>query len=315
MMNSDSTYLLEIKLVANIKKVRKDVLCWCFDKTIDSDTINLKDLVDEITDQYPPGYLEVAHVQYYYANLKTFPVVNTDQELMSMFEKHSNNKVVHIFIAYSDPSRCYEPILEWEGYPSNGNQVSGVEPTISSSTQPDLEASLQNPFIENEYVGVHEEGMYINIEPVAGIVVACNKEHDHVAEDEDEDEGEDEDEEEDGAHEDEDVDEDEDDEVGEREAHEEPIAYDKEDPPMTIGSTYPNMYEFKVALSQHAIKHKFEYNTVKSAPKRCTVYCARKVEDKYPWRLHASTRKNSSHVVVIFFLCTYRVFYLPIVFI
>ena len=186
-MDSDSTYLLEIKLVANIKKVRKDVRCWCFDKTVDSDTTNLKDLVDDITDQYPPGYLEVAHVQYYDADLKTFPVVNTNQELMPMFEKHSNNKVVHIFIAYSDPSRCYEPILEWEGYPSNGNQVSGVEPTISSSTQPDLEASLQNPFIENEYVGVHEEGMYINIEPVAGIVVACNKEHDHVPKDEDED--------------------------------------------------------------------------------------------------------------------------------
>ena len=101
-MNSDSTYLLEIKLVANIKKVRKDVLCWCFDKTVDSDTINLKDLVDEITDQYLPGYLEVAHVQYYDADLKTFPVVNTDQELMSCFRNIVTTKVVHMFIAYSD---------------------------------------------------------------------------------------------------------------------------------------------------------------------------------------------------------------------
>ena len=101
-MDLDSTYLLEIKLVANIKKVRKDVLCWCFDKTIDSDTINLKDLVDEITDQYPPGYLEVAHVQYYDADLKTFPVVNTDQELMSCFRNIVTTKVVHMFIAYSD---------------------------------------------------------------------------------------------------------------------------------------------------------------------------------------------------------------------
>ena len=101
-MDSDSTYLLEIKLVANIKKVRKDVRCWCFDKTVDSDTINLKDLVDEITDQYPPGYLEVAHVQYYDADLKTFPVVNTDQELMSCFRNIVTTKVVHMFIAYSD---------------------------------------------------------------------------------------------------------------------------------------------------------------------------------------------------------------------
>ena len=101
-MDSDSNYLLEIKLVANIKKVRKDVRCWCFEKTVDSDTTNLKDLVDDITDQYPPGYLEVAHVQYYDADLKTFPVVNTDQELMSCFRNIVTTKVVHMFIAYSD---------------------------------------------------------------------------------------------------------------------------------------------------------------------------------------------------------------------
>jgi len=85
-MDPKSTYLLEIKLLGNPKKVRKDVRCFCFDKVVDSDTTNLKDLVDEITDQYPPGYLEVAYVQYYNEDLKSFPVVNTDQELMLMFE-------------------------------------------------------------------------------------------------------------------------------------------------------------------------------------------------------------------------------------
>jgi hypothetical protein len=117
-----------------------------------------------------------------------------------------------------------------------------------------------------------------------------NKKQDYIPEDEDEDEDE---------HEDEDEDEVSDDDkefVGA--AHEEPITYDKEDPPMTVGSSYPNMYEFKVALSQHAIKHEFEYNTVKSAPHRCTVYCSRKVEDKCPWRLHASSRSRSCTVVV-----------------
>ena len=34
----------------NIKKVGKDVRCFCFEKVVDSDTTNLKDLVDEITD-------------------------------------------------------------------------------------------------------------------------------------------------------------------------------------------------------------------------------------------------------------------------
>jgi hypothetical protein len=101
-MDPKSTYLLEIKLLGNPKKVRKDVRYFCFDKVVDSDTTNLKNLVDEITDMYPPGYLEVAHVQYYDADLKSFPVVNTGQELMLMFQKHINSKVVHMFIAYSD---------------------------------------------------------------------------------------------------------------------------------------------------------------------------------------------------------------------
>jgi hypothetical protein len=91
-MDPKSTYLLEIKLPG------KDICCFCFDKVVDSDTTNLKDLVDEITDQCTPGYLEVAYIQYYdadlktfavvntdHADLKTFPVVNTDQELMSIF--------------------------------------------------------------------------------------------------------------------------------------------------------------------------------------------------------------------------------------
>ena len=148
-----------------------------------------------------------------------------------------------------------------------------------------MEASVQNPFTENEYVGVDEEGLYLKIKHVLDLtVVACNKKQDYVPEDEDEHEDEDE--------------VSEDDEEFVRAAHGEPITYDKEDPPMTVGSSYPNMYEFKVALSQHAIKHEFEYNTVKSAPHRCTVYCSRKVEDKCPWRLHASSRSRSCTVVV-----------------
>ncbi|KAE8773662.1 hypothetical protein D1007_54065 [Hordeum vulgare] len=39
------------------------------------------------------------------------------------------------------------------------------------------------------------------------------------------------------------------------------VEYDKLNPPMTKGFIYPNMKEFKLALSQHAIKREFEYNT------------------------------------------------------
>jgi len=42
------------------------------------------------------------------------------------------------------------------------------------------------------------------------------------------------------------------------------VAYDRNDPPMSVGSVYPNMKQFKLALNQHAIKHEFEYLTEKS---------------------------------------------------
>jgi len=133
-MDPKSTYLLEIKLLGNPKKVRKDVRCFCFDKVVDSDTTNLKDLVDEITDQYPPGYLEVAHVQYYDEDLKSFLVVNTDQELMLMFQKHSNSKVVHMFIAYTVPSGCYELSL-------SGRVILVITINFLSLSQPYLAAA------------------------------------------------------------------------------------------------------------------------------------------------------------------------------
>ena len=35
------------------------------------------------------------------------------------------------------------------------------------------------------------------------------------------------------------------------------VAYDRDDPPMSLGSLYPNIAEFRLALSQHAIKNEF----------------------------------------------------------
>jgi hypothetical protein len=107
---------------------------------------------------------------------------------------------------------------------------------------------------------------------------------------------------------DEDEDEVEEDEV--READEElrgkcygpDVQYDKDDHPMTVGSTYPNMGIFKLALSQHAIKHEFEYNTEKSAPYRYRAYFPRKKKYKCPWRLHASTMEDRSTVMVFVLL-------------
>ncbi|XP_066361349.1 uncharacterized protein [Miscanthus floridulus] len=76
------------------------------------------------------------------------------------------------------------------------------------------------------------------------------------------------------------------------------VEYDKEDPSMTVGSMYPNMTEFKLALSQHAIKNEFEYNTERSGPKQLRPYCSRKEADNCPWRIHASTTADRITVMV-----------------
>ncbi|KAM0871113.1 hypothetical protein ACQ4PT_039610 [Festuca glaucescens] len=46
---------------------------------------------------------------------------------------------------------------------------------------------------------------------------------------------------------------------------------------------------FRLALSQHAVKRDFEYNTEKSTQRRLRAYCKRRDEDECPWRIHAST--------------------------
>jgi hypothetical protein len=109
----DTSYLLKIHLLGNPKKSRKDVRCFSLEKVVDADFTNYMDLVQSIVQKYPTGYLEVPHVQYYDAELKTFPEVTSDQELMVMFSKHKEN-VIEMFIAYCDLSEPYKPITEWQ---------------------------------------------------------------------------------------------------------------------------------------------------------------------------------------------------------
>ena len=76
------------------------------------------------------------------------------------------------------------------------------------------------------------------------------------------------------------------------------VVYDKDNPPMTVGSIYRNMAEFKLALAQHAIKNEFEYNTEKSEPGRFRAYCSRKKEEKCKWRIHASKMDDNVTIKV-----------------
>lgn len=101
-LDPNSTYYLKIKLLGN--PPRKYVRCFSFEKVLDCDLTNYKDLIESIVEQYPSGYLEVAQLQYYDDDLKTFPEVQCPSLLMSMFKKHQESKVVQMFNAYCDPS-------------------------------------------------------------------------------------------------------------------------------------------------------------------------------------------------------------------
>jgi hypothetical protein len=147
---------------------------------IDSDLTNYMDLVEEIVNKYPPCYLEVAHVQYYDDVMKTFPEVVCDQELMSMFEKHSKTKVVDMFISYCDPSKPFQPFQEW---------TSGVS---KSNDHKEEHNYLSNPLPENEHAGIDEEIMYLEKEPVEVLTGDKDKDKDKdECDDLSEDEGED----------------------------------------------------------------------------------------------------------------------------
>jgi hypothetical protein len=226
---------------------------------------------------------------------------------MSMFEIHQKAKVVYMFVAYCDPSEMYEPITEWI--------FEEHEQANMNTEEMEDDSYLCNPLPENEFVGVDEEGMYLQIVPTENMVVCLDKGKDMAGdgdgggdghEDGDVDgEGdvagdgaEDGDGDGDG---DEDGDGSEDIEVDEELAgygkdHTPNVDYDKLDPPMTVGSMYSNMKEFKLALCQHAIKHQYEFDIEKSSPSRYRVHCSRRDKDNCPWRLHASTIQDARTV-------------------
>lgn len=179
-----------------------------------------------------------------------------------MFEKHCMSKVVLMFVVYCDPSEPYEPISEWHGVQKQGN----------SNVEKDKDDYLCHLVAENEHVGVDEEVLYLGDAPI-NVVACCNAENDkeYCSDDDSEDIREMESESE--VEVDEDI-------LGHEADHIPNVEYDKEDPPMSVGTSYPSMKELKLALSQHAVKHEFEYNTAKSAPHRFRAYCSRRDKDK-----------------------------------
>ncbi|KAL6614930.1 hypothetical protein ACP70R_037200 [Stipagrostis hirtigluma subsp. patula] len=197
-MDPNTSYLLNIRLVGDPSKCRAE---WYeIDKVVDADMINFKDFVDDIADKYPHGYGEIVTVMYFDAETKTFPQVRTDQELLEMFAKHTDSKVVYMTIAYTLPnapvhipefslpdnptSESTKPTNDPASKPTSESTNPTNDPATKStseateptsdlatkkpSTQPDDDNYLVNPAPENEHVGVDEEGLYLNIVSESG---------------------------------------------------------------------------------------------------------------------------------------------------
>jgi hypothetical protein len=155
----------------------------------------------------------------------------------------------------------------------------------NQNKDPNEENYLANPLPDNEHVGVDEESLYLCNKIVAVVTIendANDNGKDKVPEDDDEFDSETESE----------LESDLEEELAVKDREPENISnvdYDKNDPPMEVGTIYPNIAEFKVALCQDAIKHGFQYNIEKADTGRYRVYCSRKATEDCPWRIHAST--------------------------
>jgi hypothetical protein len=79
------------------------------------------------------------------------------------------------------------------------------------------------------------------------------------------------------------------------------ILHDIDHPDMKLGTLYPSMKEFRLAVRQYAINEEFELGITKPDRNRYRVYC--KGNDcTCPWKLNGSTRPDSSVMVLTFLL-------------
>lgn len=79
--------------------------------------------------------------------------------------------------------------------------------------------------------------------------------------------------------------------VDDNEANEPLFFYDRDNPEMTVGTLYPSMPEFRLAVKQHAIVKDFELGTEKSDKSRFRGFCKSK---GCPWIIRAKTQMDES---------------------
>jgi hypothetical protein len=74
------------------------------------------------------------------------------------------------------------------------------------------------------------------------------------------------------------------------------ITYDKDHPVMDIGTIYPTMDEFRMAVRQFGINEEFDLGTQKLDKKRFRGFC--KSSEDCPWRIVGSRQDDNRTVKV-----------------
>ncbi|BAH92440.1 Os03g0845100 [Oryza sativa Japonica Group] len=300
-MDPLTTYLLEIKLAGDQKNARVKYDWFIFNKMIDSNAMCYKDFVDDIAKSYPWGPNETVTIGYVDMVHKISHHVTTDQDMLEMFEKFVDIKVIPMIIRIHGMN---ENIDELDHTLVKANICVPDTPSLATPSQVDFsqpssstlpshvlmpsDTYLINPFPMAEHVD--------NEEAVAGQADETRGEGAANEESEDESWATSEDTSED-ASEGDGVDESEDESMALDGMPENiPSAtYDKNDPPMIVGSIYPNIDEFRLAIAQHAIKKEFEFNIIRSEPGQYTAKCA---AQGCNWRIHASVVADGVTMIV-----------------
>ena len=71
--------------------------------------------------------------------------------------------------------------------------------------------------------------------------------------------------------------------------------YDPNNPCMNLGTVYPNMVEFRLAVRQFAINKEFALHTVKSDKERFIGKC---MAPDCPWHINGRKQRDSNIVMV-----------------
>jgi hypothetical protein len=109
-MDAASSFNLEIRIIGHNTRAR----WFSFDKVVDADTTNFRDLVEGVVDKYAPRYGDLVKMSYFCLASKVNVPVCSDQDLLEMFEKHKASKCCYITFAYHNPSTDPPPIPNWD---------------------------------------------------------------------------------------------------------------------------------------------------------------------------------------------------------